>query len=65
MKTMKNFAAQRLTEKQMSEVKGGGTYAIYAEGQLVCWVKADSLSDADAWAKDTYGGGAHAERWNG
>lgn len=49
----------------MSEVKGGGTYAIYAEGQLVCWVKADSLSDADTWAKDTYGGGAHAERWNG
>lgn len=49
----------------MSEVKGGGTYAIYAEHQLVCWVEADSLSDANAWAKDTYGSDAYAERWNG
>lgn len=26
MKTMKNFAAQQLTKKQMNEVKGGRTY---------------------------------------
>lgn len=25
MKSMKNFAAQQLTKKQMNEVKGGGT----------------------------------------
>lgn len=65
MKSMKNFAAQQLSEKQMSEVKGGGTYAIYAGSQLVCWVKAETLADADAWAKETYGRGAYAEQWNG
>lgn len=26
MKTMKNFAAQQLTKKQMNEVQGGGRY---------------------------------------
>ncbi len=65
MKTMKNFAAQQLSKKEMNNVKGGGTYAIYAGDQLVCWVKADSLADANDWARGTYGDGAYAEQWNG
>lgn len=43
---------------------GRYTYAIYCDGMLVCWVKADSLKDADTWAKRTYGPSAYAQLHN-
>lgn len=43
---------------------GRYTYAIYCDGMLVCWVKADSLTDADTWAKQTYGPSAYARLHN-
>ncbi len=63
MTNLNKFAAQQMNTQQMNNVMGGAQFAIYADGQLCCWVEAKSLADASAWAQQTYGSDAYAQKW--
>lgn len=60
MKTLTTLSKNVMNTSQMSLIKGGASYAVYYDGQLCCFIKAASQSDADAWARSTYGKGASA-----
>lgn len=64
MNAMKNFAAQQLTKKQMTEVTGGKRYRCtitYPDGSTVkLRFKSDSVADAldKVWSSTPEGGKA-------
>lgn len=57
------FAMNNITDMETIVTIGDGqyTYAVYCDTMLVCFIKEDSLADANAWAKATYGPTAYAE----
>ena len=57
MTNIQKFAAQQLTKKQMTEVKGGVVVDCYTNGQWVGKYEAKSKADAEAYIKTLYGSG--------
>ncbi|WP_300854418.1 hypothetical protein [uncultured Alistipes sp.] len=60
MKTMKNFAAQQLSKKQMNDVKGGDSHiwcAVYLDGRVEMGIAAtDTVADAERQLTQMYEG---------